>query len=135
MNPSNVTETLFNHLSYRAERQKVISSNIANINTPNYKTKELSFESQLQEKNRQKDLELTVTNQNHIKETVDNSKNSKTKVYEVENLQEQNDGNNVNLDTQMSEMAKNSTIFQAIQASIKKDVTFFTSVIDSSAKN
>ena len=135
MNPSNVTETLFNHLSYRAERQKVISSNIANINTPNYKTKELSFESQLQEKNKEKDLELSVTNQNHIKEPLDNSKNSKTRVYEVENLQEQNDGNNVNLDTQMSEMAKNSTIFQAIQASIKKDVTFFTSVIDSSAKN
>lgn len=135
MKASNVTETLFNHLSYRAERQKVISSNIANINTPDFKTKELSFESQLQEKNRQKDLELTVTKQNHIKETVEDSKKLKTHMYEVENLQEQNDGNNVNLDTQMGEMAKNNMIFQALQASIKKDVTFFTSVIDASAKN
>ncbi|WP_428024123.1 flagellar basal body rod protein FlgB [Arcobacter sp.] len=135
MKASNVSETLFNHLNYRAERQKVISSNIANINTPDYKTKELSFESQLKEKNRQKDLELTTTNQRHIKEKVDNSNRPKMEVYEVENLQEQNDGNNVNLDTQMSEMAKNNTIFQALQASIRKDVTFFTSVIDASAKN
>jgi len=135
MKASSVSETLFNHLNFRAERQKVISSNIANINTPNYKTKELSFESQLQEKNRQKDLQLVTTHQNHMKEPVDNSKKINTKLYEVENLQEQNDGNNVNLDTQMSEMAKNSTIFQALQASIRKDVTFFTSVIDASAKN
>ena len=135
MDASNVTQTLFNHLNFRAERQKVISSNIANINTPNYKTKELSFESQLQEKNKLKDLELSTTHQNHIKEPVANSKKINTQLYEVENLQEQNDGNNVNLDTQMSEMAKNNTIFQALQASIRKDVTFFTSVIDASAKN
>ncbi|PLY10432.1 MAG: flagellar basal body rod protein FlgB [Arcobacter sp.] len=135
MDASSVTQTLFNHLSYRAERQKVISSNIANINTPEYKTKELSFESQLQEKNRQKDLELAVTKENHIKDSSEDSKKSKTELYEVKNLQEQNDGNNVNLDTQMGEMAKNNVIFSAIQASIKKDVTFFTSVIDASAKN
>ncbi|ADG94152.1 flagellar basal-body rod protein FlgB [Arcobacter nitrofigilis DSM 7299] len=135
MKPSNVSELLFNTLSYRAERQKVISSNIANINTPDYKTKDLSFESQLQEKNRQKDLQLITTNQNHIKSKENNDKNPRMEVYEVENLQEQNDGNNVNLDTQMSEMAKNNTMFQAIQGSIRKDVTFFTSVIDASAKN
>jgi len=135
MDASSVTQTLFNHLSYRAERQKVISSNIANINTPEYKTKELSFESQLQEKNRQKDLELAVTKENHIKDSSEDSKKSKTELYEVKNLQEQNDGNNVNLDTQMGEMAKNNVIFSAIQASIKKDVTFLTSVIDASAKN
>ncbi|MGB9802110.1 MAG: flagellar basal body rod protein FlgB, partial [Arcobacter sp.] len=70
-----------------------------------------------------------------IKSKENNEKNSKMEVYEVENLQEQNDGNNVNLDTQMSEMAKNNTMFQAIQGSIRKDVTFFTSVIDASAKN
>ena len=88
MKPSNVSELLFNTLSYRAERQKVISSNIANINTPDYKTKDLSFESQLQEKNKQKDLQLVTTNQNHIKSKENNDKNSKMEVYEVENLQD-----------------------------------------------
>ena len=34
-------------MNFRGERQKVISSNIANINTPNYKTKDLVFEDEL----------------------------------------------------------------------------------------
>lgn len=54
MKPSSVTETLFENLNYRAERQKIISSNLANINTPNYKTKELSFQSALDEKMKEK---------------------------------------------------------------------------------
>jgi flagellar biosynthesis protein FlhA len=41
MEASSVTGTLFEQLNFRAEKQKVISSNIANINTPNYKTKKL----------------------------------------------------------------------------------------------
>ena len=53
----------------------------------------------------------------------------------VKGLQEQNDGNNVNLDTQMSEMSKNKILFDAIQSSIKRDSRLFRSVIESSAKN
>lgn len=136
MKASTVTQTLFENLNFRAERQKVISSNIANINTPNYKTKDLSFQSALDEKMKNRDLELYTTNKMHIKvDDADVKKESKMELFEVENLQEQNDGNNVNLDTQMSEMSKNNTMFQALQASIKKDSTLFRSVIDSSAKN
>jgi len=136
MEASSVTKTLFENLSFRAERQKVISSNLANINTPDYKTKELSFQSTLDEKMKEKDLEMFATNANHIKsEDSNSSKKGQMNIYEVENLQEQNDGNNVNLDTQMSEMSKNNVIFQAIQSSIKKDADFFKSVIDASAKN
>ena len=56
-------------------------------------------------------------------------------LYEVEGLPEQNDGNNVNLDTQMSNMSKNSIMFSAIQNSIKKDSAWFKTVIDASSKN
>ncbi|PHO16784.1 flagellar basal-body rod protein FlgB, partial [Malaciobacter molluscorum LMG 25693] len=40
-----------------------------------------------------------------------------------------------NLDSQMSEQAKNKIIFDAIQSSIKRDSRLFRSVIESSAKN
>jgi flagellar basal-body rod protein FlgB len=53
----------------------------------------------------------------------------------VKGLEEQNDGNNVNLDTQMSEMSKNKILYDAIQSSIKKDSRLFRSVVESSAKN
>lgn len=136
MKPSTVTETLFDTLNYRAERQKVISANIANLNTPDYKTKDLSFEAALNDKNKERDLELFKTNSMHIDTTsLDEISESKITQYEVPNLQEQNDGNNVNLDSQMSEQAKNKIIFDAIQSSIKRDSRLFRSVVESSAKN
>jgi len=134
MEPSSVTGLLFQQLSFRAEKEKVISSNIANIDTPDYKTKELRFEDQLNKADNEYKLKLAKTHSNHIS-FQDNEKQSNIKIYEVEGLKEQNDGNNVNLDTQMSEMSKNSIMFSALQSSIKKDSVWFKSVIDASSKN
>ncbi len=136
MKASSVTDLLFNQLSFRGDRQNVISSNIANINTPNYKTKELVFEKELKKVQDDSDLKLTTTNGKHISNFDEiEKKSSDSKIVDVKGLEEQNDGNNVNLDQQMSEMSKNKVIFDAIQASITKDSRLFRSVIDASAKN
>eukprot|EP01156_Anaeramoeba_ignava_P010904 Anaeramoba_ignava/a481217_16.p4 GENE.a481217_16~~a481217_16.p4 ORF type:complete len:140 (+),score=18.58 a481217_16:2003-2422(+) len=139
MKPSSVTDILFNQLNYSSERQKVISSNIANIDTPNYKTKDIKFKDELQRSNNNmavnSQLKLAITNKAHMQiEDINNNKN-RYDVYEVKNLEEQNDGNNVNLDTQMSEMSKNSVLFNALQNSIKKDSSWFKTMIDASSKN
>lgn len=134
MDASSVTGTLFSQLNFRGERQKVISGNIANINTPNYKTKDLVFEDELN-KVKVPMLELSKTNSNHLNSIVDNNALQNPKLTQVKGLEEQNDGNNVNLDSQMSEMSKNKVLFDAIQSSIKKDSRLFRSVIESSAKN
>ncbi|NQY93411.1 MAG: flagellar basal body rod protein FlgB [Campylobacteraceae bacterium] len=135
MQASNVSSLLFQHLSHTAERQKVITGNIANINTPNFKTKELVFENELKMVQTKNDLRLDVTHHNHIRLQAEISNKSKSRVVEVQNLQEQNDGNNVSLDQQISEMSKNRTQFHAIQSAIKKDSRWFKSVIESSSKN
>ena len=132
MEASSITNTLFEQLNFRGEKQKVISSNIANINTPNYKTKDLIFEDELKSFNNT--LELKQTNLKHIS-LASNLSTSNPKLVELKGLEEQNDGNNVNLDTQMSEMSKNKILFDAIQSSIKRDSRLFRSVIESSAKN
>lgn len=136
MEASGVTNLLFKHLSFRSDRQNVISSNIANVNTPGYKTKDLVFENELSKINSKKDLPLNITNIKHINPSLDdiNRLNEPTLV-KVKGLKEQNDGNNVSMDSQMSEMSKNKIIFDAIQTSIKKDSTLFRSVIESSQKN
>jgi flagellar basal-body rod protein FlgB len=133
MEASSVTETLFKHLNFRGERQKVISSNIANINTPNYKTKELVFENELNKV--QNTLQLSKTNSGHLPSVSAHQNSHEPKLINVKGLEEQNDGNNVNLDTQMSEMSKNKILYDAIQSSIKKDSRLFRSVVESSAKN
>jgi len=136
MQPSNVTDLLFKELNYRGERQKVIASNIANINTPKYKTKDLSFDNVLnQSMANSGDLQLKVTNKKHIRSFDQQNGQDQYKMYEVEGLQEQNDGNNVNLDQQMSMMAKNNVMFSAIQSSIKKDMNWMSQVIAESGKN
>ena len=133
MEASSVTNALYEQLNFRGEKQKVISSNIANINTPNYKTKDLIFEDEL--KSADNSLKLKQTNSRHIT-SIDNGLSTiNPKLIQVKGLEEQNDGNNVNLDSQMGEMSKNKMLFDAIQSSIKRDSRLFKSVIESSAKN
>lgn len=135
MKPSSVTDLLFNQLSFRSDRQKVISSNISNINTPGYKTKDLVFDAELKKVDNDKDLKMFATNSKHMSGTFDIRKTNEPNLIQLKGLAEQNDGNNVNLDTQMSEMSKNKVIFDALQSSIKKDSRLFRSVIESSQKN
>ena len=135
MEASSISNKLFEQLNFRGERQKVISSNIANINTPNYKTKELVFEDELNNSITNNSLQLKATNSKHMTNINSSLANSNPKLMEVDNLEEQNDGNNVNLDTQMGEMSKNKILFDAIQSSIKRDSKLFRSVVESSAKN
>ena len=108
--------------------------NIANIDTPNFKTKELGFKNQLEKSKIEHQLQLSTTHNKHMKLSI-NEYEPNFDIYEVENLIEQNDGNNVNLDTQMSEMSKNSMMFTAVQSSIKKDSSWFKTMIDSASKN
>ena len=131
MQPSSVTDLLFQQLNFRGERQKVISTNIANIDTPDFKTKELKFEDQLTRSNNEYKLKLTKTHINHIS-FKDEDSNNNMKLYEVKGLKEQNDGNNVNLDSQMSEMSKNYIAYNALVEAIKKDILLVKDVIDSS---
>jgi flagellar basal-body rod protein FlgB len=136
MKASSVTDVLFDQLSFRGERQKVISSNIANMNTPNYKTKDLVFDEELKKVDESKNLALKTTNPMHIKTAPISSENmDNARVVKLKGLEEQNDGNNVNIDREMSEMSKNKVIFDALQSSIKKDSALFRSVIEASQKN
>lgn len=134
MQPSSVTDILFKQLNFRGERQKVISTNIANIDTPGYKTKELKFANELKNSKSEFELKLAITNQRHMTSGSDQLRNP-LRIHEIQGLPEQNDGNNVNLDTQMAEMSKNDVMFQALKSSIKKDSVWFKNVLDASGKN
>ena len=80
-------------------------------------------------------LEMKQTNIKHLSTINALSNGLNPKLVQVKGLEEQNDGNNVNLDSQMSEISKNKIMFDAIQSSIKRDSKLFRSVIESSAKN
>ena len=85
MESSSISNILFQQLNFRGEKQKVISSNIANINTPNYKTKDLVFENELNAATNI--MQLKQTNSKHITSIENMTNINNPKLVEVSGLQ------------------------------------------------
>ncbi len=118
-------------------RHKVISDNIANVNTPNYKSKQVAFEEQLitaiSRSNNQYSLSLTTTNQNHISSsTTQDVLNPMLQMNSTTTLRK--DGNNVDIDAEMANLAKNSIKYQAVAQQISRYFTQLKSAIDEGRK-
>lgn len=126
-------------LNYRANRQDMISSNIANADTPFYRPRDISFQDTLVAKkaelynDNKSTLELAQTNGAHL--PLSNEKNnSKATTFFRDGHMARNDGNSVDLDVESTEMSKNSIMFTALVNAQKKETTIFKSVIDASSK-
>ncbi|ETI69349.1 flagellar basal body rod protein FlgB [Neobacillus vireti] len=89
-------------------RQQVISNNIANAETPGYKTKKVVFEDILkQQLNNQSNFVGNPTDSRHF--AIGNTTNiPSAKTVENTNSIMQSNGNNVDIDEEMSRMGKNS---------------------------
>jgi len=120
-------------LHYRKIRQDMIASNIANADTPYYRPKDIRFEEALASevnKSSEKKLKLAKTNEAHLEpREFENSK--KPIVFYRDGHLARNDGNSVDIDVEMTEMAKNSMAYNATLEALKKDITLFKAVIDS----
>ena len=126
-------------LDYRAIRQDMISSNIANADTPFYRPRDISFETALaQEKTKildqgGKKLEMAKTSDAHLG-AIDEKSSYAAKTFFRDGHMARNDGNSVDLDVETTEMSKNSVMFNALVNAMKKDSMIFKSVIDASSK-
>ena len=126
-------------MDYRAARQDMIASNIANVDTPNYRSRDIRFEEALAQKSaelhgsKDSSLQMAQTTGAHLGGFNTTSETKPTTFFR-DGHTARNDGNSVDLDVESSELAKNSTMFNALTAAIKKDSMLFKSVIDASAK-
>ena len=126
-------------LNFRAAREKMIASNIANADTPYYKPRDIRFGDYLSAKqaeimNEKKDkLELAQTDGQHIPLQKSIS-TSKPVTFFRDGHMARNDGNSVDIDVESTELSKNSIMFKALVSAIKKDGQIFKSVIDASSK-
>lgn len=99
-------------LSASSLRQKVISNNIANVNTPGYKKSEVSFEEMLESAIGSDKLPMLKTNEKHL--PLQKSGIPKPEVNVVGNTSIRTDGNNVDIDVEMADLAKNSIYYNAV---------------------
>ncbi len=139
INISRAHELMKSALDYRAARQDMIAGNIANADTPFYRPKDIRFEDVLAQKSasvfaeKSQKLQMIRTDGAHLEGT-DPQSESKPTTFFRDGHMARNDGNSVDLDVETTEMAKNSTMFNALTAALKKDSMLFKSVIDASAK-
>lgn len=97
-------------LQYATLKNKTIAHNIANVDTPNYKAKDVSFKKLLSEQN-EKPIRAYKTDERHFDFTI---KQPTHGVYSYENYQYRHNGNGVDMDKEMSELAKNTIYYNAL---------------------
>jgi len=108
-------------------RNEVISSNIANVDTPNYKRKDVSFATYLNSALGGTD-NTTSTLTQRVK-SVDLS-NVNSKVYtDNANLSYRSDGNNVDIETENVELASNQIMYNALIDSMSNEFSRMKSVL------
>lgn len=103
-------------LNLRAERQKVLASNVANADTPNYKARDFDFSSELSRVMEQgradgRGLALSTTSNRHI-EAQGTSAVGRDLLYRVPD-QPSLDGNTVDMDRERAQLADNAVRYEA----------------------
>jgi flagellar basal-body rod protein FlgB len=102
-------------MDIRASRHKILSSNIANTETPGYVSKDLPFE-----KIFERTLETPVIPAKRTHPSHFPSMQDQTRDFSAEAEEEPGQGG-VNIDQQMAKLAENNLMFQAgVQVLIKK---------------
>lgn len=97
-------------LDFASKRNEMISNNIANSDTPYYKSKDVLFKSHLK-KAMENQLDNKRTHQKHYKfSTV----NEPFQVVTNRHTTFNHNGNNVDMDREMSNLAKNQVYYQGV---------------------
>jgi len=96
------------------QRQRLIASNLSNVDTPGYKTVDIDFEQELSSAIEGQGTSTRVTNARHIHQGQTSSGSIAGDPREVEGLTLRNDLNNVNIDREMSELSTNAMKFSAV---------------------
>ena len=103
-----ITSRMENYLDLLSARQKLVASNIANLATPGYRTRDLDF---------QFEFESLV-------------QGGTPTVYQPAGLTVKNDGNNVSLDREARLLSENAIRFNLVSNLIKNELRAVKQAID-----
>jgi flagellar basal-body rod protein FlgB len=110
-------------LIVRGKRASVLASNIANADTPNYKARDIDFQSMLKQANNQKtnSLDMVNTHRDHI--NLSSSSHSNLSIKYRNPLHASLDGNTVDSHVEQSKFSQNAlqyqTSFTFLNSSVK----------------
>ncbi len=112
-------------LDAAATRNEIIQNNIANVNTPNYKRKDIRFETELKHafaRSSQDSVDARVKNLDLEALTPE--------IYtDYEELSYRYDGNNVGIQNELAILAKNQTKYNGMMTLLNQDFSQLMSVM------
>ncbi len=117
-------DTLKTAMDVQLKRQELHAQNIANAETPGYKRKYVAFEEYLQESKMK--LKLSTTSQKHLPSF---PKVVTAKQITMKDTSVTNDGNNVDIDMEVTEMTKNALRYQVLSRLMSMNLDRYNTVI------
>ena len=108
-----LSDTLERYMDLLSARQKLVASNIANADTPGYKTKDIDFQSELR---------LAAAG-------------GSPQVLEVEGLAVKNDGNNVSVDRESRLLAENDIRFNLASNLLRSEIQAIRAALQSGSNS
>lgn len=113
INDATIIAALRRHMTVVAARQVVAASNLANVNTPGYRAREVSFGDAL-DQHLSAASEMKATNTRHLAGVV----TPDPSVGEAADLPSRRDGNNVQIDRELLTMTRAAGDFSAAQTAL-----------------
>lgn len=124
------TSVLQAGLSGLSQRQRALAENVANADTPHYKRFEVSYEAQLQAAvEGSHAAPLAVTQPGHLSLGPQSVGQFRPELRRATDSTLRNDGNNVDIDVEMTRLAQTSLTYSAVADLMKRKMTGLKDVI------
>ncbi|MGI5911141.1 MAG: flagellar basal body rod protein FlgB [Syntrophomonadaceae bacterium] len=118
------TQLLLNKgLDVLALRNMAIANNIANVDTPGYKRREIIFEENIKKVLEKKQIndKLYLNNSRHM-QILEQTSRIEPELRIVNETSYRNDGNNVDIDVETAKLAKNKLAYDALGRSMSNEL-------------
>ena len=121
-------EILSRMLDYRSVKHQTVAGNLANVETPGYRPKELTFDEELRRAADKSKISLKRTNPKHL----GNAPALEGKAtFEVRTrVEPHRKSDELNIDREMAEMLQNNVLYEATVRLLAKRFTALKSAID-----
>ncbi|SRR6056297_2282865 len=110
-----------------SKRNDLIASNIANIETPGYKAKDLDFEKVM-------NRHLTTNENGSMTVQSTDSKFSQFSIIDKMGLSEDITGNNVDIDKEMVSLTENKMKYDLVVEAVKSNLKLYNIIVDSARR-
>jgi len=112
-----------------SRRQSSIAANVANIDTPGYRRREVDFEGALKERLALSPAQLQATDKRHFTKTMTENVGQGSSSTTRDVISERNDQNDVSIDEEMLLLVDTQLRFQALSQATGKRITTLRTVI------